>query len=224
MKSKGAGDKQEPRLKINELFFSIQGESSDSGRPCVFVRLTYCNLRCTYCDTTYAFYDGSERTIADIIAEIATYNCRLIEITGGEPLVQKNVHLLMKDLCDRNYEVLLETGGHMDISPVDPRVRRIMDIKCPSSGESEKVRWSNIKELTKNDEVKFVVGTEEDLEWAKDITLKYGLTDICPVIFSPVFARMDNRFLAEWILASGLPVRMQIQLHKQIWDPAARGR
>jgi 7-carboxy-7-deazaguanine synthase len=224
MKNKKSGQDPEPTLKVNEIFFSIQGESTHIGRPCVFVRLTYCNLRCIYCDTTYAFYEGKDETLTEIISEISKYECRLIEITGGEPLIQKNVLPLMRDLCDLDYEVLLETAGHMDISRVDKRVKIIMDIKCPSSGESGKVLWSNIPHLKDKDEVKFVLGSEQDLEWAGNVIKTYGLIEICPVIFSPVFRTMNNRTLAEWILASRLPVRMQIQLHKHIWDPEARGR
>jgi len=163
-------------------------------------------------------------TLAEILTEISQYECRLIEITGGEPLIQKNVHLLIRDLCDRGYEVLLETAGHMDISTIDVRVKRIIDFKCPSSGESGKVLWDNINHLKPSDEVKFVVGCKEDLIWAAKIIKEHELTNICPVIFSPVFGVMDNQMLAEWILDSRMPVRMQIQLHKQIWDPAAKGR
>ena len=211
-------------LKINEIFYSIQGESTFSGRPCVFVRLTYCNLRCSYCDTTYAFFEGRTMTQDEIIAGIRQFDCRLIEITGGEPLLQKNVHPLMTELCNQGYEVLLETAGHMDISQVDPRVKRIMDIKCPSSGESEKILWTNLTYLNADDEIKFVVGLEADLTWAAEVIKKHALTDICPVILSPVFGTMENRKLAEWILSSRLPVRMQIQLHKQIWEPNEKGR
>ena len=211
-------------LKINEIFYSIQGESTFSGRPCVFVRLTYCNLRCSYCDTTYAFFEGRTMTQDEIIAGIRQFDCRLIEITGGEPLLQKNVHPLMTELCNQGYEVLLETAGHMDISQVDPRVKRIMDIKCPSSGESQKILWTNLTYLNADDEIKFVVGLEADLTWAAEVIKKHALTDICPVILSPVFGSMENRRLAEWILSSRLPVRMQIQLHKQIWEANEKGR
>jgi len=211
-------------LKINEIFFSIQGESTHVGRPCVFVRLTYCNLRCTYCDTTYAFFDGQEMVLSEIIEQIGQYDCNLVEITGGEPLIQKNVHLLMGKLCDQGYEVLLETAGHMDIAVVDKRVNRIMDIKCPSSGESEKFMWSNIDVLQNTDEVKFVAGSMEDLIWIKSTLENHELHKRCPVIISSVFGKMDNHILAEWILVNHLPVRMQIQLHKQIWEADARGR
>ena len=210
-------------LKINEIFFSIQGESTHIGRSCVFVRLTYCNLRCTWCDTTYAFFEGQDMMLSEIIDQIEQYNCQLVEITGGEPLIQKNVHILLEKLCDQGYEVLLETAGHMDIAVVDQRVKRIMDIKCPSSGESEKIMWSNIDALRNTDEVKFVAGSMEDLTWIKSLLEKYELHSRCAVIVSPVFGKMENRILAEWILDTRLPVRMQIQLHKQIWKPDARG-
>jgi len=211
-------------LKVNEIFYSIQGESTFSGRPCVFIRLTYCNLRCSYCDTTYAFFEGRIMTQDEIIAGIRQFDCRLIEITGGEPLLQKNVYPLMTKLCNQGYEVLLETAGHMDISQVDPRVKRIMDIKCPSSGESEKILWTNLTHLNSDDEIKFVVGSEADLTWVAEVIKKHALTDICPVIISPVFGSIENRMVAEWILSSRLPVRMQVQLHKQIWAPNEKGR
>jgi 7-carboxy-7-deazaguanine synthase len=210
-------------LKINEIYYSLQGESTHSGRPCVFVRLTYCNLRCTYCDTEYAFYDGRELTLLEIIEKVKSYNCPLVEITGGEPLIQKNVLPLMGYLCDSGFEVLLETAGHIDICEIDPRVKRIMDIKCPSSGESEKTLWKNIECLKDDDEVKFVVGTQEDLDYSKEIIEKYSLGNRCPVIISPVFDKISYQEIADWILHSHLPIRMQIQLHKIIWEPDARG-
>ncbi len=210
-------------LKVNEIFYSLQGESTYAGLPCVFVRLTYCNLRCTYCDTTYAFYEGEDLTIEEILARVEAFRCNLVEVTGGEPLVQKNSLSLLRALCDAGYEVLLETGGHMDIAPVDKRVKRIMDIKCPSSGESAKVRWQNIDLLTSEDQVKFVIGDRADFEFARDTVFKYKLHEKCPVLFSPVFGRMENKTLAEWILEEHLPVRMQLQMHKYIWPPEQRG-
>lgn len=210
-------------LKVNEIFYSIQGESSQMGRPCVFVRLTFCNLRCTYCDTTYSFYEGMEISIDEIIAKIAHYECNLVEITGGEPLMQKNVHRLMQELCDRDYEVMIETAGHMDIGQIDPRVKRIMDIKCPSSGESEKTFWSNIANLKDTDEVKFVVGDKNDFDWALEVIEQQQLIKKCLVLFSPVFNVVSNQDLADWILEAGIPVRMQLQLHKYIWEPNKRG-
>ncbi len=218
-----ASDALQNTLKINEIFYSIQGESTFAGRPCIFVRLTYCNLRCTYCDTEYAFHEGEERTLQQILQEIKEYGCNLVEITGGEPLIQKNVYPLMTNLADAGYTVLLETGGHMDIAPVDPRVRRIVDIKCPSSGESDKVYWDNIALLTDLDEVKFVIGDREDYEWAKAVLKKYNLNERCPVLFAPVFGQLKNKHLAEWILEDRLNVRFQLQMHKYIWPPEQRG-
>ena len=211
-------------VKINEIFYSIQGESSNAGRPCVFVRLSGCDLRCVYCDTQYAYDEGQKMTLADIMEKVSSYNCNLIEITGGEPLLQKNVLPFMTRLCDTGYEVLLETGGHRDIGGVDRRVRRIMDIKCPSSGESAKNRWENIDHLKQTDEVKFVIGGREDYQWALNVISKYKLNNICPVLFSPVYGKMNLRQLAEWILQDSLPnVRMQLQMHKYIWPTEQRG-
>lgn len=211
-------------VKINEIFYSIQGESSNAGRPCVFVRLSGCDLRCVYCDTQYAYDEGQKMTLADIMEKVSSYNCNLIEITGGEPLLQKNVLPFMTRLCDAGYEVLLETGGHRDIGGVDRRVRRIMDIKCPSSGESAKNRWENIDHLKQTDEVKFVIGGREDYQWALNVISKYKLNNICPVLFSPVYGKMNLRQLAEWILQDSLPnVRMQLQMHKYIWPTEQRG-
>lgn len=223
MKNKMKQSKEDLTLKINEIYYSLQGESTHSGRPCVFIRLTHCNLRCSYCDTEYAFYDGTEMLLSDIVEMVKSYDCPLVEVTGGEPLIQKNVLPLMRELCDIGFEVLLETAGHMDISATDPRVKRIMDIKCPSSGESEKILWENIDYLKNEDEVKFVVGRQEDLEFAKEIIEKYKIYNRCPVIISPVFNKLYNLEIAEWILQNHLPVRMQIQLHKVIWETTARG-
>ena len=210
-------------LIINEIFFSIQGESSRIGLPCVFVRLTSCDLRCTWCDTVYAFHEGTEMKIDDIINKVKEYTCKLVEITGGEPLVQDNVHMLMKRLCDENYDVMIETGGHRDISGIDPRVKRIMDIKCPGSLMEKRNRWENIEALTTRDEVKFVVADEIDYEWAKEVMKKYNLAARCTILLSPVFGNIENRMLAEWILRDHLQVQFQLQIHKYIWDPATRG-
>ncbi|HHE54186.1 MAG TPA: 7-carboxy-7-deazaguanine synthase QueE [Caldithrix abyssi] len=210
-------------LKVNEIFYSIQGESTYAGLPCVFVRLTYCNLRCNYCDTEYAFYEGQEMSIEQIVQQVTGYRCRLVEVTGGEPLIQPAVYPLLKQLADNGFEVLLETGGHMDISQVDPRVKRIVDVKCPSSGEAKKMHWPNLKVLKADDQVKFVIGDRIDFDYAVNVVEEYKLTERCSVLFSPVFGRLKNMTLAEWILASGLPVRMQIQLHKYIWPPEQRG-
>jgi len=211
------------KLRVNEIYYSIQGESSNTGFPCVFVRLTYCNLRCTYCDTEYAFFEGSDMELIEIIEQVASYKCKLVEITGGEPLIQENVHTLMAALCDKGYHVMLETAGHLDIAPVDRRVKIIMDIKCPSSGESEKNRWENINLLKTDDEVKFVIGDRSDFDWACHVLHRHDLSDKCHVIFSPVFQKMSNLELANLILEHNLPVRMQLQLHKYIWSPEKRG-
>lgn len=210
-------------LQINEVFFSIQGESTHAGRPCVFVRLAQCNRRCSYCDTTYAYDQGQERSAAELIEEIARYDCRLVEITGGEPLLQDNVHPFMRQLCDLGYEVLLETGGHEDISAVDERVKRIMDIKCPSSGEAEGNRWENIGHLRAGDEVKFVIGNRDDYDWAKAVVGRYQLAARCTVLFSSVFGVLTAEELARWILNDHLDIRLNMQLHKIIWPPHRRG-
>jgi 7-carboxy-7-deazaguanine synthase len=214
----------EKTLTVNELYLSIQGESTWVGRPCVFVRLTFCDLRCTYCDTEYAFYEGKKRILGDILEAVATYDCRLVEITGGEPLLQKNVLPLMAMLCDAGYTVLLETSGAHDISKVDPRVHRIMDLKTPGSGEVDKNCWANIDYLTLRDEVKFVIGSREDYEWAREKVQCYDLASRChAVLFSPIFGRIDPRQIVEWILEDKLNVRFQLQMHKFIWSPMQRG-
>ena len=214
-------------LTINEIFYSIQGESTFAGRPCVFVRLTGCDLRCTYCDTEYAFYEGKRRTLDSIIDEVATHNCRLVEITGGEPLLQKRVHLLMVRLCDTGYTVLIETSGAHDISMIDPRVHRIMDLKTPASGECERNRMENLALLGPRDEVKFVIGGEDDYLWARDQVRanRDGWTNhVGAILFSPVFGKETPLDLATRILADRLPgVRMQLQMHKLIWEPNQRG-
>ena len=214
-------------LTINEIFYSIQGESTFAGQPCVFVRLTGCDLRCTYCDTEYAFYEGKRRGIGEIIAEVGKYPCRLVEVTGGEPLLQKRVHTLMSRLCDDGYTVLIETSGAHDIAPIDARVHRIMDLKCPSSGECERNRMENLPLLGVRDEVKFVIGTEEDYAWAKAQVLAGvpGWADrVNAILFSPVFGKMTPLELATRVMADALPrVRMQLQMHKLIWEPNQRG-
>jgi 7-carboxy-7-deazaguanine synthase len=211
-------------LTINEIYHSIQGESTWAGQPCVFVRLTFCDLRCNYCDTEYAFYEGKKRTLRDIVDSVTLYHCPLVEITGGEPLLQKNVLTLMTMLADAGHTVLLETSGAHDISPVDPRVHRIMDLKTPGSGEVEKNLWSNIDHLTSRDEVKFVIGSREDYEWSREHVSRLDLTKRChAVLFSPIFGRIDPREIVEWILADRLDVRFQLQMHKFIWTPTQRG-
>ena len=213
-----------PVLKINEIFHSIQGESTKAGLPCVFVRLTYCNIRCVYCDTEYAFYEGVDRSIDDIVDEVKSFNCKLVEITGGEPLVQENVHNLIKELCDLGYEVLIETGGSLPIENIDKRVKVIMDLKTPYSRMEKKNRYENIQHLKSTDEVKFVIGSREDYEWVKDIILTYDLLNkVEQVLLSPVFDKVENIQLAEWILQDKLNVRFQLQMHKYIWHPETRG-
>ena len=215
---------KEKTLMVNEIYHSIQGESTWAGGPCVFVRLTFCDLRCNYCDTEYAFYEGNKQTLQQILDTVASFRCALVEITGGEPLLQKNVLPLMASLCDAGYAVLLETSGARDISQVDPRVHRIMDFKTPGSGEVEKNLWSNIDHLTLRDEVKFVMGSREDYEWSREKVERYNLTSRChAVLFSPIFGRIDPRQIVEWILADKLDVRFQLQMHKFIWSPSQRG-
>jgi 7-carboxy-7-deazaguanine synthase len=214
----------EPTLTINEVYLSIQGESTWAGWPCVFVRLTFCDLRCSYCDTEYAFYEGKKQTLPEIKAAVTAFNCSLVEITGGEPLLQKNVLPLMANLADAGHTVLLETSGAHDISVVDARVHRIMDLKTPGSGECERNLFSNIEHLTTRDEVKFVIGSREDYEWSCEKVLHYNLPDRCrAVLFSPIFGRIDPREIVEWILADNLRVRFQLQMHKFIWTPTQRG-
>ena len=244
-------------LAINEIYLSLQGESTFAGLPCIFVRLTACNLRCSYCDTAYAFTEGKKKSLEEICTEVrrlaapfrpslnpqpSTLNSvPLVELTGGEPLLQKNSLPLMKRLCDDGFTVLLETSGAHDISPVDPRVRRIMDLKCPSSGEAEGNRWANLKLLKATDEIKFVIGTVEDYEWARQQIAEHRPNMVCPLLFSwvhPLAPEQQNkslkkvpagqtpvsrRELAERIIADALPVRFQVQMHKIIWPPEQRG-
>jgi 7-carboxy-7-deazaguanine synthase len=204
-------------LRINEIFFSLQGESSRVGLPTVFVRLTGCPLRCGYCDTAYAFHEGKSRAQTDVLAEVATHATRYVCVTGGEPLAQRSCLALLAALCDADYSVSLETSGAIDIAEVDPRVSRIMDIKTPGSLESEKNRWENIALLTAHDEVKFVITNEVDYFWAKAVMEEKKIASICPVLFSPSFGEVTPEQLAAWILRDQLPVRMQVQLHKIIW-------
>jgi 7-carboxy-7-deazaguanine synthase len=212
-------------LKVNEIFFSIQGESSYAGRPCVFVRLTGCNLRCIYCDTQYAYEDGTLLEISEIMRQVGAFNCRLVEITGGEPLLQEQTPELISTLLDQAFTVLMETNGSLDIGAVDERCIRILDIKCPSSGESEKNRLENLDVLTPNDELKFVIGSRQDYEYAKFILLTFlpDRSHLKPPLLSPVFGKIDTQTLAQWILQDHLDVRLQLQLHKLIWDPERRG-
>jgi 7-carboxy-7-deazaguanine synthase len=226
-----AGD----RLRVNEIFFSIQGESTWAGCPCVFVRLTGCHLRCHYCDTEYAFNEGEHRGLDEIVEEVARHPATLVEITGGEPLLQPAVCELIRRLCDSGRTVLVETSGACDISSCDPRAIRIMDLKTPGSGEAQHNRFENIEHLTERDEVKFVITNRADYEWAREVIERHDLDKRCrAVLMSPVQEQaagaevtgcpgLDARELAEWVLADGLPVRIQGQLHKLIWHPQARG-
>lgn len=218
-----SGGSAEPRLRIHEIFYSLQGESTFSGRPCVLVRLTGCQMRCVWCDTEYAFYEGGWKTLTEILAEVAAFACPLVEVTGGEPLLQPDVHRLMTALCDAGYEVLLETGGGLDISLVDARVRRIVDIKCPGSGEAAHNRWENLDDLRAGDELKFVVADRADYDWAKRTITERGLSGRCPIHLSPVWESMPPAELAAWILADRLPVRLTLQQHKILWGAKARG-
>jgi len=210
-------------LKVNEIFFSIQGESSRTGLPCVFVRLTYCNLRCSYCDTEYAFYEGSDFSIDEIINKVKSYSCNLVEITGGEPLMQNECLNLMKKLCDSGFDVMLETGGSLPIDGVDPRVMIIMDLKCPSSGMMKKNLYDNIELLKKIDEVKFVISNREDYDWSKEIIKKYRINKKCDILFSVAFGLLELITIANWILEDKLNVRFQLQMHKFIWHPETKG-
>lgn len=210
-------------MKINEIFVSIQGESTYMGRPCLFIRTTGCNLRCTYCDTEYAFYDGKEMSNDEIFDIVEKSGVKLVEITGGEPLLQKELPDLLDKLLEGNYDVLIETSGSINIDKIDPRAVRIMDIKCPSSGEVSKNDLSNLDKLKPEDEVKFVVGDREDYTWANEIIEKYNLDQKVTVLFSPVFEKLAPVKLAKWILEDKKNVRMQIQLHKIIWGPDATG-
>ncbi len=210
-------------LRVTEIFHSIQGESTFAGRPCVFVRLTGCPLRCTWCDTKYAFYGGTEQSIDDVLAKVHEYGCRLVEVTGGEPLAQPNAASLLCRLCDEGFIVLLETSGAVDTATVDPPVHIILDVKCPGSGMMEQMHWSNVERLRPKDEAKFVIHDRSDYEWSKEIVMRYGLIDRCPVLFSPVFGTLDPRQLVEWVLADRLPIRFQLQMHKHIWAPDMRG-
>lgn len=205
------------QLRLTEIFYSLQGESRTIGIPTVFVRLTGCPLRCGYCDTAYAFKGGELISIQDILCKVASYGCRYVTVTGGEPLAQNGCLKLLKELADDGYQVSLETSGAMDICQVDPRVSRVMDLKTPGSGELEKNLWTNIDCLNENDQVKFVICNREDYDWSKEILKQYQLEQKCHILFSPVYGQQDVTELSEWILEDKLPVRFQIQLHKYLW-------
>ena len=209
-------------LRITEIFHSIQGESSHAGRPCVFVRLTGCNLRCRWCDSEYTFTGGEKMSLHDVMKKVKSYGCNLVEVTGGEPLAQAESLDLIRTMCDDGMEVLIETSGSIDITPVDRRAKIILDIKCPGSGEVEKNRWANLDDLKPHDEIKFVIADRADYEWAKNVIAERRL-DRWTVLLSPVWGEMDMKSLAEWMLQDRLPARFQTQLHKHIWGAEARG-
>ena len=211
-------------LSVNEIFYSIQGESTYAGRPCVFVRLAGCDLRCTWCDTSYAFSEGHKMSIDEIVRQVGEYGSPLVEVTGGEPLLQEDVYPLMERLLAGGRTVLLETGGQIDVSRVPGAVVKVMDVKCPASGESDKVAWSNIDRLGSRDQVKFVIQDRRDYEFARDTVTRHALDRRClAVLFSPVHGVLDPKDLSAWILEDRLPVRLQLQIHKHIWGADARG-
>jgi 7-carboxy-7-deazaguanine synthase len=212
------------KLTVNEIYQSVQGESTWAGLPCVFVRLTFCDLRCTYCDTEYAFYEGNKMTLEEIVDKVRDFGCPLVEVTGGEPLLQPNCVPLLARLCDAGFTVLLETSGSHDIAPVDARVHRIMDLKTPSSGECGRNLYANIAHLTERDEVKFVVGSREDYEWTREKIREHDLAaKVRAVLLSPVFGKISPSDIVAWMLEDKMPARFQLQMHKFIWEPRARG-
>jgi 7-carboxy-7-deazaguanine synthase len=211
-------------LTVNEIFYSIQGESTRAGRPCVFVRLTACDLRCSWCDTPYAFHEGRKMSLDDVLAAVEQHHCDLVEITGGEPLLQDDVYPLMERLIEAGRTVMLETGGHRSIERVPEPVLKVVDVKCPGSGEADRNDWSNLSRLAPHDEVKFVVRDRADYEYARDVIARHNLAArTAAVLMSPVHGVLEPRMLSEWMLADHLPARLQLQLHKYIWDPNARG-
>ncbi len=216
-----AAVKAPARLRITEIFHSIQGEADAIGWRTVFVRLTGCPLRCVWCDTEYSFHGGDWHAIDDILAEVATHGAKHVCVTGGEPLAQKRCLILLRKLCDAGYQVSLETSGALDVSAVDPRVRKVMDLKAPGSGESRRNLWSNLDHLLPHDQIKIVLASRADYEWACAMLAEHALADRCMVLFSPVHGAVEPRDLAEWILADKLPVRFQLQLHKLLWNDAA---
>jgi 7-carboxy-7-deazaguanine synthase len=211
-------------LTINEIFHSIQGESTHAGRRCVFVRLTACDLRCSWCDTPYAFTEGRKMSIDEVVQQVDGFDCDVVEITGGEPLLQKDVYPLMERLLHDGRTVMLETGGHLSVDAVPAGVVRVIDVKCPGSGEAGKMHWPNLEQLRASDEIKFVITDRTDYEYARDVVAKHDLiARSCAVLFSPAHGVLDPKQLAEWIIADRLAVRLQLQAHKYIWDPQTRG-
>ena len=211
-------------LTINEIFYSIQGESTRAGRLCVFVRLSACDLRCSWCDTPYAFHEGTKRSVDEVVAEVERHGCPLVEITGGEPLLQEDVYPLMDRLLARGLTVMLETGGHRPVTRVPPAVVKIVDVKCPASGEAAKNDWSNLDRLTSHDELKFVVQDRADYEFARELISRHALASRCAaILISPVHGVLDPKTLSDWMLADHLPARLQLQMHKYIWSPSTRG-
>lgn len=210
-------------LIVNEIYHSIQGESTLAGQPCIFIRLTYCNLRCSYCDTEHAFYNGKEMMIKDIIKKIKQWPCKLIEVTGGEPLLQKECITLLNELIKLNYKVMLETSGSLPLDKVPNEIMKIIDFKCPSSKMEHKNLWEIIKDVSSHDEIKFVIGDRKDYEWAKEKIYELNLNKICTILFSPVFNSIEPKKIVKWILADNIPVRFQLQMHKFIWEPDKLG-
>jgi 7-carboxy-7-deazaguanine synthase len=210
-------------LTVNEVFFSIQGEGTRAGMPCVFVRLTGCPLRCAWCDTAYAFQEGARREEADVLGEIEAHPCRLVQVTGGEPLAQPAAFPFITQLLDRGWQVLVETSGHVPLDALDRRAVAVMDIKAPGSGESHRTEWANLGLLKPTDEIKLVLLGRPDYEWARDLVRERALAERCTVLFSPVHGALDPGRLARWVLDDGLPVRVQVQLHKYLWPGVERG-
>ncbi|HWQ34969.1 MAG TPA: radical SAM protein [Blastocatellia bacterium] len=214
-----------PGMRITEIFYSIQGESSYAGLPCAFVRLTWCNLRCAWCDSEYTFTGGTEMSVDEVLERVRGYGCRLVEVTGGEPLVQKRECTeLVRRLCDEGFTVLVETGGSLDVSVLDSRAIKILDVKCPGSGEAHRNFWPNLERLNPQDEIKFVIADRADFDYALEVIEKYRLDQRAPfVLMSPVWGAVEWKDLAEWILQSGVRARLQLQMHKLIWGPDTKG-
>ena len=210
-------------IKINEIYLSVQGESSRSGLPCIFVRLTGCNLRCVWCDTAYAFYDGKTQSIDQTLKDVKKFKIKLVEITGGEPLIQEGVYPLMEALLENGYKVMLETGGSLSLGKVPRDVIKILDLKCPGSEEHKKNNLDNLKLLAPHDEVKFVILDRRDYEWSRDLIKKHKINETAPILFSPVYGKLELKEMVKWILEDRLPVRLQTQLHKVIWSKETKG-